>query len=212
MNNIYFAAVSVASIILLGSLEYTNNKQADPIPVGCEATPIELKTEIADPKATGFDKIDEFNMSAKLFRSQTLAIADNALKLTVTMCQVNDAEIGEYTHRECFTGLGLTRTDDCKSALIRDGKGVVIERIAKTLVDGAVTIALGVDLVAQAAQVSESTLNEVKGNPMKLKNARGGVKSLNETVTEVNNSLNALRSAMKFAEGSKAAIENWDLQ
>lgn len=211
MNYMSTAIVVVIAFAML-SLSKPGTDKSDPIPAGCEATPLELSTEITDPKSTGFDKIDAFNMSAKLFRAQTLGIADNALKLTVTMCQVNDPEIGEYTNRECFVGLELKHTDDCEGAVRREGKGVVLERIASTLVDGTATLALGENLVSQSADVSKSTMDEVKGNPVKLRNARGAVKSMDETVVEVKKSMEALRAAMKYAEGSKAALEKWDLQ
>ncbi len=211
MNYSYIIGIVALSIVLMGTTG-KGSKKMDPIPAGCEATPLELKTDISDPKSTGFEKIDDFNMSAKLFRSQTLGIADNALKLTVTMCQVNDPDIGEYTHRECFIGLDLQRTDDCAGAIKREGKGVVLERIASSLVDGAATLVLGENLISQSAQVSKATMDEVKGNPVKMRNARGAVSSLDETVVEVKNSVEALRSAMKYAEGSKAALEKWDLQ
>jgi len=211
MNYTYLVAIAVTAIVFLGT-STKNNNPSDPIPAGCEATPLDLSTEITDPKATGFDKIDDFNLSAKLFRSQALGIADNALKLTVTMCQVNDPDIGEYTHRECFTGLDLQRTDDCAGAVRREGKGLVLDRIATSLVDGAATLALGENLISQSAQVSKSTMDEVKGNPVKLRNARGAVSNLDETMVEVKNSVEALRAAMKYAEGSKAALEKWDLQ
>jgi hypothetical protein len=211
----YYTTMCATAVVLfammIGVIK-TDNSVSDPIPSGCEATPLDLSTTIVDPKSTGFDKIDDFNMSAKMFRAQTLGIADNALKLTVTMCQVNDPEIGEYTHRECFTGLDLQRTDDCAGAVRREGKGVVLERIASTLVDGTATLALGENLVSQSAQVSKTTMDEVKGNPVKLRNARGAVGSMDETVVEVKKSMEALRAAMKYAEGSKAALEKWDLQ
>jgi len=211
MNYMNILAVAALLMFFLATTN-TNDNRLDPVPAGCEATPLDLNTSIADPKSTGFSKIDEFNMSAKMFRSQTLGIADNALKLTVTSCQVNDPEIGEYTHRECFVGLDLQRTDDCAGAVRREGKGVVLERITKTLIDGTATLALGENLVSQSTQVSKSTMDEVKGNPVKLRNARGAVNSMDETVVEVKKSMEALRAAMKYAEGSKAALEMWDLQ
>jgi len=212
MNYTYIVAIAISAIVLLGT-STKNNNPSDPIPAGCEATPLDLSTEITDPKATGFDKIDDFNMSAKLFRSQALGIADKALTLTVTLCQVHDPLVGtELTHRECYAGLALERTGNCEGAVRKEGKGAMLERIATSLTDGAVTLALGENLITQSSQVSKATMDEVKGNPVKLRNARGAVNSMEETVTEVKRSVEALRAAMKYAEGSRAAVENWDLQ
>lgn len=184
----------------------------DPIPAGCEATPITLNTEIKDMELSGFDAIDMFNARAKEFRYQTLNIANNGLKLVVTSCQAKDPELGEYTHRECFTTLALSRTDDCRGAVIKEGKGVILERIAKTIVDGAALILAGEALITDGRNVSQTTVNETKANPMKLKNARTAAKNVENTTTEIQNSIVALKAAIEYAKGSKAALELWDLQ
>lgn len=212
MNHIYIIAVSALTLLLLGSRATENGVNTDPIPAGCEATPLTLNTTITETEPSGFNAIDEFNISAKNFRAKALEIADKALKLTVTMCQVNDPEIGEYTHRECFTGLDLARTDDCKGKVMLEGKAAFLLKLGTIIADGTETLALGADLVVQAAGVSKSTIDEVKGNRLKLVSANKAVKNLDETKSEINNSMEALKSAIKYAQGSKAAIESWELQ
>jgi len=184
----------------------------DPVPAGCEATPITLNTEIKDMELSGFDAIDVFNARAKDFRAQTLVIANNGLKLIVTSCQAKDPEIGEYTHRECYTTLALSRTDDCRGAVIKEGKAAMLERIVKTIVDGTALILVGESLISDGKSVSERTVNDVKSNPMKLKSARTAAKNVENTTEELKNSILALKAAVEFAKGSKAALELWDLQ
>jgi hypothetical protein len=161
---------------------------------------------------SGFNAIDLFNASAKDFRYQTLNIANNGLKLVVTSCQAKDPELGEYTHRECYTTLALSRTDDCRGAVIKEGKGVILERIAKFIVDGTALISTGEELIVIGRNASQSTINETKANPMKLKNARTAAKNIENTTFEIQNSILALKAAIEFAKGSKAALELWDLQ
>jgi len=185
---------------------------SETVPEGCEVTPLTLNTKIDEPEESGFQSIDKFNLDAKLFRIQALNIADKALKLVVTSCQVKDAEIGEYTHRECFTGLALNRTEDCSGFLKKEGKAVVIQNIVTTLAEAALIVATGQQLIESAKTVGPATLEEVKGNRMKLLSANKAIKNVDQTVKDLTNSLDALKSAIKYAEGSKDALEKWDLQ
>jgi hypothetical protein len=214
MNYLHTIAVSAAMLLLIGAWGNKSNttQDPDPIPAGCEATPVTLNTSVQDYKDTGFDKIDIFNVSAKAFRLQTLNIADSALKLTVTMCQVPDPELGEITHRECFTGLDLARSTDCANAIKKEGKAAMLERLTTIIVDGTAAVALGTNLVVQSTEVSKATIEEVKGNKLKLLNANKAVKSLDDTTKDIKGSIEALNSAIKYAQGTKAAIESWELQ
>lgn len=205
----YLSTIAVLSLTSISATDLNKGSALNPVPAGCEATPLELKTEVKEPKQTGFQKIDEFNTNAKLFRIQALSIANTALETTVTMCQVKDPELGEYTHRECYTRLALNRKE-CD--VTKNSKAELIAGYANTLVSGAALVLTAQALIKSAGDVSKSTLDEAMANPMKLKNARSAAKSLEETVSEVKNSMIALQFAMKYAQGSRAALENWDLQ
>jgi hypothetical protein len=201
------------SSTLINHFSFDSNPLAnDPVPAGCEIAPIQLDRTIEEPRDSGFDKIDQFNLEAKSFRLQALNITDKALKLVVTSCQVTDPEIGEYTHRECYTGLDLKRTEDCRGDLAREGKGVAIANLVTTLREAAQIMATGESLVTMSKDVGTATLDEVKGNRMKLVGATRAVNNMNQTVGDLTKSLTALRAAIKYAEGSKAALESWDLQ